>query len=342
MTEDQIFDDFSCCPYFCAVANGTTALFLALQCLNLTNRKVLLPRNACMNVAIAVKEAGCRPVFIDIDTDTLDFNHQQLREHLDDAAGIILIHNFGFHPQLETIELIQSRDISVIEDRCLNYFLDCQYKDYLKPPDAIIISTGGGKPIETYNGGRIFLREKSLFKKVCDANHALPCISDASFSNIKTLSKRHTVFYNKHFPDLGWGSILASAITKYASSFIFDYRPRQITEDQYLSAKLELEQKNKIYTKVRNMLCEEDGLTIPAVTRFDRPWKIIGFIQNGEAIATELRRLGFNASSWHHDLGYFWRGVKIKPDFERSILNLDIVNYDPVELKTIRKVLCTC
>ena len=342
MTEDQIFADFSCCPYFCAVANGTTALFLALQELNLKNRKVLLPRNACMNVAIAAKEAGCRPVFIDIDTETLDLNHQQLCEHLDDAAGIILIHNFGFHPNLETIKIIQSHNISVIEDRCLNYFVECQYKDYLRAPDAIIISTGGGKPIGTYYGARIFLREKSLFNKVSEANKVLPCISDVSFARIETLSKRHTAFYNKHFPALGWGSILASAITKYATSFIFNYRPRQITEDQYLSARLEINQQKISYRKIRNMLCQRSDLSIPMLTKFDTPWKIIGFIQNGEPVARQLRRLGFNASSWHHDLGYFWRDVKIKPDFERSIFNLEIVNYDLSELNKIRKVFYSC
>lgn len=342
MTEDQIFDDFSCCPYFCAVANGTTALFLALQSLNLTNRKVLLPRNACMNVAIAAKAAGCRPVFIDIDKDTLDLNHKQLSEHLDDAAGIILIHNFGFHPKLETIEIIQSRNISVIEDRCLNYFLECQYEYYLRAPDAIIISTGGGKPIGTYYGARIFLREKSLFNKVSEANKALPCASDVSFARIKTLSNRHTAFYNRHFPDLGWGAILASAITKYASSFIFNYRPRQITEDEYLSARLEVKQQKIIYSKIRSMFCQKRDLTIPTLTKFDTPWKIIGFIKHGEPVARELRRLGFNASSWHHDLGYFWHDMKIKPDFERSIFNLEIVNYEISELNEIGKVLSAC
>jgi dTDP-4-amino-4,6-dideoxygalactose transaminase len=102
-----------------AVSSGTAALQGVLSYLDVRDKEVLVPANTFLASANAVLFAGGRPVFVDIDPDTLLMDTADLRRRLTPhTAGVILVHTAGLiTPDLDEIRtLCADRGIFVIED----------------------------------------------------------------------------------------------------------------------------------------------------------------------------------------------------------------------------------
>src|SRR5437588_6171904 len=54
-----------------AVASGTAALEIALRCVGVNGRDVIVPTNTFFATAIAVRRAGGNPVFVDVDRNSM-------------------------------------------------------------------------------------------------------------------------------------------------------------------------------------------------------------------------------------------------------------------------------
>lgn len=92
-----------------ACNNGTTALMLALQCAGLAGKKVAVTPYTYVATLSALLWLGCRPVFVDIEPDTLCLSPELLRQRFQvepDIAGALPVHIYGLACDVESLEAI--------------------------------------------------------------------------------------------------------------------------------------------------------------------------------------------------------------------------------------------
>jgi dTDP-4-amino-4,6-dideoxygalactose transaminase len=104
-----------------AVANGTEAIQLALEALGVGpgSEVVTSPLSATFT-ALAVLRAGARPVFADLDAETLNVSPAAMARALSPRTRALLpVHLYGHPAELDPLlELARSRGIPLIEDAC--------------------------------------------------------------------------------------------------------------------------------------------------------------------------------------------------------------------------------
>lgn len=104
-----------------AVGNGTEAIQLALEALGVGpgDDVVTSPLSAAFTV-LAVERAGARPVFADLDPETLNISPQDVARRLTPRTKALLpVHLYGHPADLDPLlELARSRGIPLVEDAC--------------------------------------------------------------------------------------------------------------------------------------------------------------------------------------------------------------------------------
>jgi len=100
-----------------AVNSCTSALQLAIMALGLKG-EVIIPSFTFMATANAVVNAGCTPVFCDIDYNTCNINPDEIRKLVTkDTAAVIPVHIYGQACKMDEImEIANKHSLAVIED----------------------------------------------------------------------------------------------------------------------------------------------------------------------------------------------------------------------------------
>ncbi|MFJ8045693.1 DegT/DnrJ/EryC1/StrS family aminotransferase [Kitasatospora sp. NPDC096147] len=102
-----------------AVASGTAALEIALRCVGVTDREVVVPANTFYATAAAVLHAGGRPVFADVEASTFALSTDSVEAALSaDTAAVVLVHIGGLiTPRVDALRrLCDARGIALVED----------------------------------------------------------------------------------------------------------------------------------------------------------------------------------------------------------------------------------
>lgn len=107
--------------YCVGVSNGTDALYLIIQSLNLPpNSKILVPSFTFIASASVILKAGHTPIFIDIEKDAFHPGLKQIKEACNLESGIramIFVNLFGEYNDLAEIrEFCDNQSIVIIED----------------------------------------------------------------------------------------------------------------------------------------------------------------------------------------------------------------------------------
>lgn len=107
--------------YCVGVANGTDALFLALKLLNLKkDDEIILPDHTSNFTAMAVSNAGAKPVFIDIHENDYSINENLIEKAITkQTKAVIPVHLYG-HPanMVKIMAIAKKYHLAVIEDCC--------------------------------------------------------------------------------------------------------------------------------------------------------------------------------------------------------------------------------
>src|SRR5207248_9799851 len=102
------------------VGRGTTAIHLALRAIEASTGRgeVILPTIACASIAQVVLYAGFRPVFAEVDLDTLAISVESVESKLTaQTKAIMPVHIFGHAAPMAAITaLAAERNVFVIED----------------------------------------------------------------------------------------------------------------------------------------------------------------------------------------------------------------------------------
>jgi dTDP-4-amino-4,6-dideoxygalactose transaminase len=100
-------------------ANGTDALYLALKALKIgAGHEVITSPFSYMATSESIARAGAKPVFVDIEPDTMNFDVQKLEAAITEHTQAILpVHIFGQAMNMDAInQIAKSHHLSVIED----------------------------------------------------------------------------------------------------------------------------------------------------------------------------------------------------------------------------------
>ena len=101
-----------------AVNSGTSALNLALSLLDLRNKDVILPSLSFVSTANAIIENGGKPIFVEIDPNTLCIDPSQIYKSITKrTSAIVPVHFGGLACNLKEIQSIAKKfRLTIIED----------------------------------------------------------------------------------------------------------------------------------------------------------------------------------------------------------------------------------
>jgi len=101
-----------------AVNTGTAALHLALSLIGIKNKEVIVPSLSFISTAHAVVYNGGKPIFVDVEPDTLCLDPTKVKKAITKRTKVILpVHFAGIPCNLdEILELCKNHGIDLVED----------------------------------------------------------------------------------------------------------------------------------------------------------------------------------------------------------------------------------
>lgn len=137
-------------------ANGTLALVTALQALRITGEVITTPYSF-VATAHSLLWNGIKPVFVDIDRDTLNLDPAKLQAAITPQTTAILpVHVYGNPCDLEAIQSIaELYNLRVIYDAAHAFGVQCHCGSVLQHGDLSVLSFHATKVFNTFEGGAI-------------------------------------------------------------------------------------------------------------------------------------------------------------------------------------------
>ena len=147
--------------------NGRSALAAGMKLTVPEGSEVVINAFTCYAVVQAVEYAGMKPVYADIDEETLSFNAETLKDALKkhpNAKAIILQNTLGIPMDIEAIEKVaKENDLVIIED--LAHCTGMKYADgrEIGSVGAVAaLSFGKGKSLDSITGGALIINDRHL------------------------------------------------------------------------------------------------------------------------------------------------------------------------------------
>ena len=153
-----------------AVSNGTAALHLALSLIDIRNKEVILPSLSFVATAHAVIYNGGKPVFVDVENNTLCIDPIKAENAITKDTKIILpVHFAGMPSNLEKIsKLCHDKGIFLIEDAAHAAGSTYHGKRIGSHGNAVCFSFHPVKNLAMPSGGAITLNGEKIksFKRI--------------------------------------------------------------------------------------------------------------------------------------------------------------------------------
>ena len=165
---ETLFSKFTRSKFACATTSGTTGLFLALKALGIKrNDEVLVPDLTFVASANAIVETGAKPIFVDIETRTLNIDLDKIEQKITSKTKAIMVVNFnGRVTNFDRLKNIAKKNnLKIIEDAA--HSLGSWYENYHQGTvgDIGVFSFSTPKIITTGQGGMIVTNNKKLYLK---------------------------------------------------------------------------------------------------------------------------------------------------------------------------------
>lgn len=156
--------------------SGRSALYFTIKSLEIKPEdEIIVQAYTCIVVINAIKFAGAKPVYVDID-DTLNMNVEDLLKKINkNTKAVIIQHTFGIPADLnKIIEICRQNNIKIIED-CA-HSLGATYKGRKLGTfgDASIFSFGSDKVVSCNRGGAIITNNQKISDKLADLKTHVP------------------------------------------------------------------------------------------------------------------------------------------------------------------------
>ncbi len=165
---EEKFAEYIGCEGTVAVNSGTAALYLAIRTLPRdADGEVLLPSLTFIATAHAVVEGGLRPVFVDVDEDTLNIDMEGLKAKITSKTkGIIPVHFAGRPCCIREIsEIAEDHGLWVMDDAAHAAGSTYNGKKIGSFFDRTVFSLHPVKPLASLGGGIIAFNERNPYLK---------------------------------------------------------------------------------------------------------------------------------------------------------------------------------
>ncbi len=149
------------------VANGTLALQVAYRALEIDGEVITTPFSFVATVSSLVW-LGLKPVFADIDADSLCINPLEIEKKITKkTSAIVATHVFGNVCDVEKIQkLAEKYNLKVIYDAAHAFSVKYKEKSVLRYGDISVLSFHATKLFHTIEGGAIITSDDKLAKKI--------------------------------------------------------------------------------------------------------------------------------------------------------------------------------
>jgi len=146
-----------------AVNSGTAALNLALSVCDIKNKEVILPSLTFVATANAVIMNGGKPIFVDVDPNTLNIDAEKIENFISKKTKVILPVHFGGLPcDLNKISsLAKKYDLKIIEDAAHAAGASYKNKKIGSHSMAVCFSFHPIKNLAMPTGGLISINDKN-------------------------------------------------------------------------------------------------------------------------------------------------------------------------------------
>jgi dTDP-4-amino-4,6-dideoxygalactose transaminase len=145
------------------LGNGTIAIQIAIKALELKGEIITTPFSYVATTSSIVWE-GCRPVFVDIDPNTLNIDATKIEEAITPlTTGILATHVYGNPCDVEVIESIARRhNLKVIYDGAHAFGVKYKGRSVFDYGDISTLSFHATKVFHTIEGGAVVTRDEQL------------------------------------------------------------------------------------------------------------------------------------------------------------------------------------
>lgn len=160
--------------YALSCCNGTAALYLALDGLQIINSHVAIPSCGYVAAAFAAAHLGNHITFIDAELDTWNLDpvklHKACKKAMDEGdpiKAVIVIHNYGSPADLEAIiDLQKIFGFKIIEDACEALMAKYNDKNIGGFGDISLFSFYGNKICSSGEGGMLLTNDETYYNNM--------------------------------------------------------------------------------------------------------------------------------------------------------------------------------
>ncbi len=158
---------YLCVKHLFFVSNGTIALQIAIKALDLKDEIITTPFSYVATTSSVVWE-GCKPIFVDIDPNTLCINPDLIEQAITpQTTAILATHVYGIPCDVEKIkEIAQRHNLKVIYDAAHTFGVKYKDNSLVSYGDISILSFHATKIFHTVEGGAIITQDDELAHRI--------------------------------------------------------------------------------------------------------------------------------------------------------------------------------
>jgi dTDP-4-amino-4,6-dideoxygalactose transaminase len=153
--------------FFQWTSHGTSALQIAIKSLEFKGEVITTPFTYVATANSLVWE-NCKPVFVDIDPETLNIDAKIIEEKItDQTSGILPVHVFGYPCDIDGIQKVAKKfDLKVLYDASHTFGCEYKGKSLTAYGDAATLSFHATKAFHTVEGGGIVSHTSRLNESI--------------------------------------------------------------------------------------------------------------------------------------------------------------------------------
>lgn len=150
------------------VSNGTIALQLALDAINIKDGEIITTPFSYVATTSSILWERCKPVFVDIETNNFTIDADKIEQAITPKTkAIMAVHVFGYACNIEKIEKIaQKHNLKVIYDGAHSFAAKYKGKSIFKYGDISTCSFHATKLFHTVEGGACICNNKEINDKL--------------------------------------------------------------------------------------------------------------------------------------------------------------------------------
>lgn len=150
------------------VGNGTLALQIAVRALNWNEGEIITTPFTHVAGSDCLIWEQCKPVYADIDPDTLNIDPDKIEEKITEhTKGILPVHVYSNPCDVEAIEQIaQKHGLSILYDAAHAFGVNYKGRSLLSYGDMSMTSFNATKVFHTMEGGALFCKNDEMVKSI--------------------------------------------------------------------------------------------------------------------------------------------------------------------------------